>query len=227
MIYEDRIHAAKILVDVLKNNNIVFDVVVPIMRGGIVLGKVISESFSKPLIPFFVKKIGFPSNEEFAVACTTKKVLVYNKSIEFTINKNPSLKKYVFEEKEKKVKEILSLEEELYSGLDEKVKKFIKNFDFKNKIVLLVDDGLTTGTSMLCAVEDFKKKNVKKVIVSIPVSSKDAFELLESNNIRVVVPIIPEKFYAVGQFYYEFEQINIKECKKILEEFYSKSVFIN
>ncbi len=223
MIYEDRIHAANVLVDVLKNNNIEFDVVVPLLRGGIVLGKIIAEKFNKPLIPFFVKKIGFPSNEEFAVACTTKNVLVFNKSIEFTVNRDLGLKNYILEEKDKKIREIKLLEEKLYSDLDDKVKNFILNFDFKDKIVLLVDDGLATGTSMLCAIEDFKKKNVKKVIVSVPVSSKDAFELLESNNVRVVVPIIPEKFYAVGQFYYSFDQVSLEECKKVLEEFYSES----
>ncbi len=226
MLYEDRIHAAEILSEVLKNNNVEFDVVVPLMRGGIILGKVIAENFKKPLIPFFVRKIGFPSNEEFAVACVTKNVLVYNKSIEYTVKKDPNLKFYVEEQKDKKILEIKNLEEKLYSGLDEKTVSFIKNFNFENKKVLLVDDGLATGTSMLCAVKDFERKK-SKVIVAVPISSRDAFELLESNNVRVLVPMIPEKFYAVGQFYYSFDQITIEECKETLKEFYSKfKVFI-
>ncbi len=86
------------------------------------------------------------------------------------------------------------------------------------KTVLVVDDGLATGATVLVAVSMLKKLKAKKVFVAIPVSSTDAKQLLENTGAKVICLQTPPEFFSVGQFYQNFPQTSDSEVKKLLDE---------
>ena len=86
----------------------------------------------------------------------------------------------------------------------------------ENKTVILVDDGMATGATVLAAVRYLKRHGVK-IILAIPVASKDAMEKIrEIGDIREIILEIPEDFRAVGQFYHEFEPVTDEEVVQLL-----------
>ncbi|MCX7796916.1 MAG: phosphoribosyltransferase family protein, partial [bacterium] len=94
--------------------------------------------------------------------------------------------------------------------------------DIKDKSVIIVDDGLATGLTMLSVVKGVKVKNPKRVIVAVPVASYEAVKRLEKEA-EVIALYIPEYFYAVGQFYEDFRQITDEEVISALNSVWMES----
>ena len=88
----------------------------------------------------------------------------------------------------------------------------------KNKIVIIVDDGLATGYTMLAAIKYARNKNPKKLIVAIPVAAQDSFEKVKMMADEVICLQTPIFFGAVGSFYQEFSQLEDEEVKYYLED---------
>ena len=88
----------------------------------------------------------------------------------------------------------------------------------KNKIAVVVDDGLATGHTMLAAIKYVKSKNPKKVIAAVPVAAQDSYEKVKSIADEVICLHVPIFFNAVGSFYQEFEQLDDEEVISYLKE---------
>lgn len=190
--------------------------VLAIPRGGVVVGRKVTDSLNLPLNVILVKKLGAPYERELAIgAVAEEKTVVWNKDIVNSLNVGKEYKKEVLKNK---VKEI-----------EEQKKKFRKGkeLNFLGKTVILVDDGIATGETMEAAVRWIKDKGQKikertmdkreKMVLAVPVCSREAYGRLKPMVDEFLVLEIPEEFYAVGQFYEEFPQVEDEEVVKLLK----------
>ncbi|MEK6869610.1 MAG: phosphoribosyltransferase family protein, partial [Nanoarchaeota archaeon] len=108
---------------------------------------------------------------------------------------------------------------ELNAEIKKRYKKYTQGKlpQLKNKIVIVVDDGLATGYTMLAAIKYVKSKSPKKVIVTIPVAARDSYEKVKAIADEVVCLHVPIFFSAVGSFYKEFKQLEDKEVKQYVK----------
>lgn len=181
-------------------------VIVGLTRGGVVTAKAISSFFGLPLRALVVKKIGAPQNPELAIGAT-----VSLKDVYWDLD---LLKRFNISNKEKrilitqKLKEVKTLKKVL------KIKR--AEFELKNKTVILVDDGVATGASVIAAAKYLKRVKVKNIILATPVIAADTLVNIKKYFDIVVYLHKRTDFYAVGQFYYNFEEISDQEVASIL-----------
>ncbi len=88
----------------------------------------------------------------------------------------------------------------------------------KDKVVILVDDGVATGSTMLVAVKFVRSQKPRKVVVAIPVGPPDAVEALKQATDEVICLLAPHHFAAVGEFYEEFAQVSDDEASAYLRK---------
>lgn len=198
--FRDREQAGTLLA--LKLKKIITEdgfVVVALLRGGIVLGKVIADYFQIPLYPLVIRKIGAPNNPELAIgAIGPKKTIYWDERILKYLEVNVGYKSKVIEEKSKEVEKL--------------EKTFNAKANFKSKKVILVDDGVATGASAICAAKFLKKEKAKKVILAIPVIAKDILRDINKYFDGVIALKIVENLGAVGEFYGYFPQVSNEEA---------------
>ncbi len=93
-----------------------------------------------------------------------------------------------------------------------------KPLPLKDKIVILTDDGVATGSTILAAIELVRLEQPQKIVVALPVGPQDTIERLREKADDVICVHIPEHFYAIGQFYHEFAQVDDDEAIRLLNE---------
>lgn len=203
--FENREDGGRQLSLLLKNYKNTNSVVLGIPRGGVVTAKVIAENLELPLGLIVVRKIGHPSNPEYAIGAISESGLVVANEIE-TSTVDPM---WLNEESANQLREAKRRREK-YWGTK-------KTLELKDKNVILVDDGLATGLTMLAAIKETKSKKPAKVIVAVPVSPKDTFEKIKKEVDEFVVVDLPEFFEgAVGSYYDDFPQVEDEEVISIL-----------
>ncbi len=199
--------AEKILKDlgVGKQENEV--VVLAIPRGGVVVGKELAERLGTPLEIIITKKIGAPGNPELAIgAVGPSGEEVIDEQLAQRVGAN---EEYIQKQKKIIEKEIERREKELRGDKSQP--------DFKNKVIILTDDGVATGATMLAAIEVLRQHQPKKIIVAVPVIARDTVSKLEAQADAVIYLEAPLMFFAVGQFYREFPQTTDEEVKELLK----------
>jgi len=205
----DRADAGRVLARKLPDLEGREDVVVlALPRGGVPVAFEVARELRAPLDVFLVRKLGFPGHEEFALgAIASGGVRVLNPSAfrmaQFTEDELNELA-------EKEQRE-LERREEAYRGDRPRP-------DLPGKTVVLIDDGLATGSTMRAGVMALRKLEPAKIVVAVPVGSSDAVELLSREADEVVCAAVPEPFYSVGQWYRQFEQTSDEEVQQLLEE---------
>jgi len=181
-------------------------IVLAIPRGGVVVGKILSQALDCPLEVIVTKKIGAPGNPELAIGA----VGVVGKPVI-----DEELAERVGADENYLKSKILNLKSEIKRR--EKIFRRDKlPLNLKDKTVILTDDGVATGATMMAAIEITRQQNPKKIIVAVPVIAKDTLEKIEKLADEVVYLDAPEMFFAVGQFYQDFSQITDEEVRKIL-----------
>ena len=202
--FKDRYDAANQLAESLKkykNNTDV--VIVAIPRGALQIGSVLAKNLMVPLDVVLTKKIGAPGQPELAIGAVSLQGQYIDP--EFSIDAH-----YI----EQEVKRIRK-------ALQDRHKKYYKNraaIDLKNKIVILTDDGVATGQTVLAAIELIKQQEPKKIIVALPVGPRDTIEKIKKKVDEVVCLLVPEFFYAIGQFYQHFPQVEDEEACLLFEK---------
>lgn len=180
--------------------------VLGLARGGVVTAKVIAIYLSVPLDALVVKKIGAPSNPELAIGAVAPKNTVF-------WNKDLIKRLKITKEEKEKLKILKSIER----NVQEKALRGDKPLDILEKTVILVDDGIATGASVLAALKFLRKGKVKSVILASPVIAEDTKRHIKKYFDMVVSVKTKNNFYAVGQFYKDFPQINNDEVIEILK----------
>lgn len=205
--FEDREDAARKLTVKLKKIIRKDFVVVALTRGGVVLGKAIADYFKLPLEALVVKKLGAPHNPELAIGAVGPKGITYfDEDLIKSLGMTEDYKKFVVAEKSKEV-----------ASLEKMLKGNRKPLDFRNKKVILVDDGVATGATVMCAYNFLKNEKAKTIILATPVIAKDTLNNIKKYFDRVVSLHTASEFYAVGEFYRNFPQISNEEVASILK----------
>lgn len=188
-------------------------VVLAIPRGGVVIGDVIASNLGSRLDIVVSRKIGAPSNPELAIGAVMPDGSVYTN--ENIVNHLSVPQEYIDSQAKAEVREI---ERRLY--------RFRGNIEYEEslggKTVVLVDDGIATGATILAAAKWLRSKNLcKKLVIAAPVAppSDSTLESLKNLADEVVILYSPEPFYAVGQFYKKFPQVSDDEVIEIMQKY--------
>lgn len=204
--FESRMQAgillAKKISQAAKDKNII---ILALARGGVVVGKVISELLNAKLDVLVVRKIGAPFNPELAIGAVAPKNTVYWNSeiiLGMRITKEEQSKLRKAKEKERKEKELLL--------------RGTKPFEISGKTVILVDDGVATGASVLAAGKFLSKEKPKRVILAVPVIAKDTMRNLKKKFNSIISLKVQKTFQSVGEFYKSFPQVEDEEVIKLL-----------
>jgi putative phosphoribosyl transferase len=206
-LFADRVDAGRRLASALKALVGKYAIILAIPRGGVVVGYEIAKTLDLPLDVIIPRKIGAPGNPELAIGAITEDgtVLLDNKLIQYL----QVSKEYI--EKESKTQKLeIQRRMKLYRG-------DIPYPSLKNREVILVDDGIATGSTMKAALASVRKRGAKTVVIAIPVGPPSTIRELEKEADRVVCLHTPESFYAIGQFYENFTQTQDEEVTRLLK----------
>jgi putative phosphoribosyl transferase len=179
-------------------------IVLAIPRGGIPIGYYIAQELRLPLEIILSKKIGYPNNPEFAIGSVTLQGVVVDEKF------STEFKDYIDKES-KKILEALKSKFALYMGNR-------KPFDLTNKTVIIVDDGIATGNTIMATIQAVKKSNPKKIIVAVPVAPKDTATKMEKLVDDFICLHVADEFFGVGQFYEDFSQVSDEEVIHLLNK---------
>ncbi len=205
IIFKNRYDAAEQLTEKLQKYKDRKDaIILAIPRGALQIGAVLAERLKLPLDIVLVKKIGHPYNPELAIGAVSLKEYVVNPEFR-------EVSKGYIQSEVKELRHKLQKLAQQYRG-----EKAFPNL--KNRIVILVDDGIAMGYTMGAAIDLVRKEKPKKVIVAIPVGSPEAVSRLQRKADEVICLDVPEFFMAIGQFYQQFEQVDDDEAIRLLKE---------
>lgn len=205
MFFKDRKEAGQKLVRILEDFKGQDAIVLALPRGGVVVGAEVAMALNLPLDIVVTRKIGAPGNEEYAIGA----IDVDGDGVWSEMEMENINKEWLRAQKEKEKQEAqkrLSLYRQGRSLLD-----------LKDKIIILVDDGIATGLTMKSAIKYVKKFNPQKIIVASPVAVKEVIDELKKEVDEVRILNMPEFFWAVGQFYENFPQVEDEEVIEIIK----------
>jgi putative phosphoribosyl transferase len=205
--YRNRQEAGKILARELVGFVDREDVLVlGLPRGGVPVAFEIAKALHAPLDVFIVRKLGVPGHSELAMgAIATNNVKVFNEDIirELSIS-DEAIEEVIYKEEQELKRRELS-----YRGGHSLP-------PIKDKIIILVDDGIATGASMRASIAALRQLDPKSIIVAVPVADKSMCEKLEGLVDKLVCPLRPIHFYAVGAWYEDFSQTEDEEVYTLL-----------
>lgn len=183
-------------------------IVLALPRGGVPIGYAVAKALEIPLDVLLVRKLGLPGHEEFAMgAIASGGVCLLQANVMSAYDIPPSTIEAVAQ------RELHEIErrEKLYRGARPAPQ-------MREHVVILADDGLATGSTMQVAVRVARAANPARLIVAVPVGSSEACEKIRSEVDEIICLSIPESFYAVGQWYDDFEQVTDDEVRSYLHE---------
>jgi putative phosphoribosyl transferase len=207
-VFSDRSEAGRVLAEQLKHWAGRPDVIVlALPRGGVPVAYEVAHELHAPMDVFIVRKLGVPGHEELAMgAVATGGVRVLNDQVVYGLG----IPDYVIDAVANWELQELGRRQRLYRGSRPPT-------DVGGKTVILVDDGLATGSTMLAAVQALRQQGPAKIVVAVPVASPDTCELLKAYVDETVCAATPEPFYAVGLWYRDFSQTTDEEVRELLE----------
>jgi putative phosphoribosyl transferase len=213
--FKDREHAADLLISKLnvelQEENPKEIAVFGVPRGGVILANTIYKNRRANYFDIVIpRKLGAPNNKELGIGAIMDKDTVYLN--EYVVNALRVTSDYIESEKLSQIKEI-GRRTLLYRPKQEEYK-------IKDKIIILVDDGAATGSTLVVSARWIKKRKPKKIIIAIPVAPNETVELLKNEVDEVVTILIPptSNFTSVAQFYDNFEEITDDKVVKIMKE---------
>lgn len=203
MIFENREHAAFLLLEKLKKYKEKNPLVLGIPRGAIPMAKIISDGLGGELSAILVHKIPAPGNHEFAIGCVGLSGHIYRSPYvyEAGIPEN-----YIQAEAQRE-----------HLVLEQRFQQYgLSKVEMRDRVVIIVDDGIATGATTKCAVHEVRAKSPKKIILATAVSAQDSATELEELVDELIVLSVPFGFFSVGQFFNHFPQVSDEEVIEAL-----------
>jgi putative phosphoribosyl transferase len=208
-VFEDRHDAGRALVPAMRACALNNPIIIGLPRGGVPVAYEIALALKAPLDIITVRKLGAPLQPELAIgAIASGGIQALNEDL---IAQIPGLDESVIKTMVANEMQELSRREQLYRG----DRPFS---DFREREVVLVDDGMATGATMRAAAEAVLSQEPSKVLVAVPTASKGAVQLLEEKVDDVICLETPSPFFAVGYFYRNFGQTSDDEVRRLLTE---------
>jgi putative phosphoribosyl transferase len=207
MRFANRIQAGDVLAQkLLRYRDDPSVIVLALPRGGVPVAFQVAHTLHAPLDVFIVRKLGLPGHEEFAMgAIATGGVMVMNPDLANFHVSEAAIEKVVARERTE-----LDRRERLYR--DDRAPLAIED-----RTVILVDDGLATGSTMLAAATAVRKRQPRSIVVAVPVAATETCQAFRHVVDDVICAVTPEPFLAVGAWYDDFGQTSDAEVHALLE----------
>src|SRR5918992_528509 len=207
MLFRDRSDAGRRLAEKLSAYRDRDDLLVlALPRGGVPVAFEVASALRAPLDVFVVRKLGVPGHEELAMgAIATGGVRVLNSDVVHRLK----LPQEVIDRVASSEHSELVRREKVYRG-DRPPP------DVRGRTVILVDDGLATGATMLAAIKALRQQQPARIVVAVPTAAPETCEQLKKEADDAICAITPEPFHAVGLWYEDFSQTTDEEVRDLL-----------
>lgn len=221
MLFDDRVDAGRKLADKLTELKSQNPVVLALPRGGVPIGYEIARALDAPLDVLVVRKLGAPMNPEYGIgAIAPGNITVLDEAAVSDLGlSRDDLKKIELKEREE-----LNRRLKEYRGTDSMP-------DLKDRVVVLVDDGLATGVTARAAIKAVLEQNPKRLIVAMPVCALDALEgirqVLRPLKDEALCLTTPYDLSSVASWYKSFDQVSDQEVVRLLRQSPRKGVIDN
>jgi putative phosphoribosyl transferase len=207
MLFRNRSEAGRRLAARLRDVADGDSVLLALPRGGVPVGFEVALALGIPLDVFVVRKLGAPGQEELAMgAIASGGVRVLNQGVVASLAISPQQIDAVAAREARE----LERREQEYRGNRKRV-------DLCGRTVILVDDGLATGSTMRAAIAAVRQQGPKKVVVAVPVAAYSTCAELQEEADETVCLYTPLQFHAVGKWYQDFSQITDDEVCELIE----------
>jgi putative phosphoribosyl transferase len=207
--YDDRRHAGAVLGTRLERFKGRRDVVVlALPRGGVPVAHEVAHALDAPLDVFLVRKLGVPGHRELAMgAIASGGIRVLNEDVVASYRLT-----------EAAITAVARAEQAELERRERTYRDGRGAVELRDRIVLLIDDGLATGASMKAAVEAVRAHDPARIVVAVPVGSPETCREFAKVADEIVCARAPEYFAAVGQWYRDFSQTSDEEVRELLRE---------
>jgi predicted phosphoribosyltransferase len=196
MQFESRTDAARRLAQALAHYRGRNPLVLAVPRGAVEMGRVLADELAGDLDVVLVRKLGAPYSAEFAVGAIDETGWVYVAPHAAGAGADAAY----LEREQRAQLELLRARRAQYTPHRPPV-------DAKGRIAIVVDDGLATGATMIAALHAVRAKQPERLVCAVPVGSPDSLALVRPHSDELVCLEAPPEFFAVGQFYREFGQV--------------------
>jgi putative phosphoribosyl transferase len=203
----DRTHAGRLLGDELATRKLGANtIVLALPRGGVVVGAKVAEALNAPLDVIVVRKLGVPWQPELAMGAIAGGTRILDRHLigELHLSKQDVESVIARETRE------MESRERLYRG-------DLPPSSLSGRTVILVDDGLATGSTMVAAARYVRTLHPRWLVVAVPVGSSDACRRLRKEADECICLAFPEPFFAVGDWYEDFRQVTNAEVQQCLK----------
>jgi putative phosphoribosyl transferase len=203
MLFKDRYDAASQLIPHLEKYCKEQGVVLAVPRGGVPIGYEIAKYFNLPLQLLMTKKIGHPMNPEFAIGA----VGLEDHLVDLTTG-IPS--RYIDEQVQ-----------DIRKSLKERYRRFMGDqppVGLENKVVIITDDGIATGNTIMGSIRMMRQKRPKKIVVAVPVAPVETARKMKKYVDDFICLHVTENFRGVGQYYDDFSEVSDEEVIALIKE---------
>ena len=181
--------------------------VLALPRGGVPVAYEVAKELNAPLDVFMVRKLGLPGHQEFAMgAIASGGVRVINEDLISYLGIPSEM-----------VDAVAAREQAELDRREAAYRDDLPPPELKDRIVILIDDGLATGSTMSAAAESLRLQKPKRIIVAVPVSSPETCEKFRYEVDEIVCAVTPPNFQGVGLWYEDFSQTSDEEVRELLQ----------
>lgn len=204
--FKDREEAARLLAEKLSEYRGQNPLILAIPRGAIYMGQTIAEALQGELDVVLVHKIGAPDNPEFAMGAVSEEGETYLAPYAESLHYSEA----TIQKEAKRQVEALQQRRKLYTP-------YRKAHDLDKRVVIIVDDGIATGSTVMAAIRQARHQGPLKVIVATAAVPPEVLETLGHEADRVVALAVSSDFGAVGEFFENFSQVTDEEVIRVLK----------
>ena len=201
--FRDRIEAGTLLAAKLKKYKSTSGIVLAVPRGGVPVAFAVAKELGFPIEVVLTKKIGHPMNKEYAIGAASL--------TDYFVIPHENVSEEYIQEELKLIRANLKKMYARFMGDKEPA-------DIKDKTVIVIDDGIATGNTLLGTIHVLRKGKPGKIVIGVPVASKSAMRKLSTEVDEVVAVMVPDEFHGVGAFYEDFGQVSDEEALFYLDK---------